>query len=87
MAPPPGALSCGATAISNNHGHSLTIPASDTDSTTDMTYDIAGVAGHSHLITLTPAQLQMIKVMTAVTVTSTVGGTPPHTHDVTVNCA
>lgn len=86
--PPPGALSCGATAVTNNHGHSLTIPAADVDSMVSMTYSIEGVAGHVHMVTLTPAQLAQIKAKSAVTVTSTLGGPAPgHMHDVTVNCA
>jgi len=51
------------------------------------TYSIVGSATHDHTVTLTPAQLQMIKAMSAVVVTSTIGGTPSHSHDVTVNCA
>jgi hypothetical protein len=65
----------------------LTIPSADVDSTTSKTYSILGVATHDHSVTLTPAQLSMIKVMTAVTVTSTAGGTPSHMHDVTCNCS
>lgn len=83
--PPPGALSCGATAISDNHGHVLTILAADLDSTVNMTYSIAGAAGHNHMVTLTPADFAQIKLKTAVTVRSTIGD--GHTHDVTVNCA
>jgi hypothetical protein len=85
--PPPGTLSCGATAISNNHNHALTIPAADVDSMVSKTYSIMGTATHDHQITLTPAQLAQIKVMNAITVTSTIGGAPSHTHDVTVDCA
>jgi hypothetical protein len=85
--PPPGTLSCGATAISDNHGHVLTIPAADVNSTVAKTYSIMGAATHDHTVTLTPAQLAMIKVMSAVVVTSTIGGSPSHSHDVTVNCA
>jgi hypothetical protein len=85
--PPPGTLACGATAISANHGHVLTIPAADVDSTINITYSIAGVSGHVHNVTLTPADFAMIKAKTPVTITSTLGGSPTHTHDVTVNCA
>ena len=85
--PPPGALTCGATAISANHGHSLTIPAADVESTVAKTYSIEGTAGHVHTITLSPQELAMIKAMTSVTVTSTLGGSPSHDHMVTVNCA
>jgi len=83
-------VSCSAVAISNNHGHSVTIPAADLDSATFMTYSIQGGADHGHTITLLPMQLQQIKAGTAVTVTSTVGASlydANHTHNVTVNCA
>ena len=83
--PPAGALSCGATAISDNHGHTLTIPAADVDSTVVKTYSIAGIADHNHTITLTPVQLAQIKAMTSVTVSSSVNLS--HFHAVTVNCA
>jgi hypothetical protein len=84
--PPAGGLTCNATAITNNHGHALLIPASDTDSLVDKVYNIVGAADHNHLVTLTAAQLAQIKAKTAVTVTSTAGG-DGHTHSVTVNCA
>lgn len=85
--PPPGTLSCGAsgTAISGNHGHLLTIPAADVDSMVDMTYNIQGSADHNHTVTLTVAQLRMIKAMNSVTVMSSIN--VAHDHDVTVNCA
>lgn len=84
--PPAGTLACAATAISNNHGHALLIPASDTDSMVAIVYSIVGAADHNHLVTLTAAQLAQIKSKTAVTVTSTMAG-DGHTHSVTVNCA
>jgi hypothetical protein len=84
--PPAGALSCGATDISANHGHVLTVPAMDVDSTVDKVYGIQGSADHSHLVTVTAAQLAQIKARTPVTVQSTPGG-DGHTHAVTVNCA
>lgn len=89
-APAPGpapapALACGAVAISANHGHVLSIPASDLDSTVSLMYDITGSADHSHTILLTPAQLQQIKAKAPVTVASSVD--LAHFHDVTTNCA
>ena len=84
--PPAGALSCGATAITGNHGHALVIPAVDVDSMVSIVYGIMAAADHNHLVTLTPAQLAQIKAKTAVTVTSTMGP-DGHTHVVTVNCA
>jgi len=78
--------SCGASgsAISGNHGHQLTIPLADLDSTVDKTYDIQGTAGHDHQITLTAAQLQMLKAGQTVTVGSTT--TLSHAHNVTTGC-
>lgn len=85
--PAPVALSCGATgtAIAGNHGHTLTIPQADLDSTTNMTYDIRGQSNHPHSVTLTPAQLAQIKAGTEVTVVSSEDSS--HTHAVTCNCA
>ena len=83
--PPATAQSCGATAIAGNHGHVLTIPATDVESTVDMVYSILGTADHNHLVTLTAAQLAQIKGKTALVVVSTIGG-DGHTHQVTVNC-
>jgi len=84
--PPPAALSCGATAIAGNHGHSLSIPAADVDSTVTMAYNIMGTADHNHLVTLNAAQLAQIKGKTAVVVISSMAG-DGHTHQVTVNCS
>lgn len=83
--PPPVALSCGATAVSANHGHALMIPAADVDSTVAKTYSILGTAGHDHTIDLTPAQLAQIKGKMSVAINSSV--TNGHFHAVTVNCA
>ncbi len=83
--PPPGGLSCGATAISANHGHTLAVPEADLDSLTNKTYSIRGSGDHDHTVVLTPAQLQLIKVKTAVLVNSSTE--MAHFHEVTVNCA
>ena len=74
-------------AISANHGHTLTIPAADLDSPTARTYDIAGVAGHSHQVTFSPAQLQQLKAGTTVAVASTPFPGDGHSHNVSVTCA
>ncbi|HQR22128.1 MAG TPA: hypothetical protein PLE54_15840 [Burkholderiaceae bacterium] len=84
--PPPAALSCGATAITGNHGHALSIPAGDVDSTVAVVYSILGTADHNHNVTLSAAQLAQIKGKSPVTVVSTIAG-DGHTHNVTVNCA
>ena len=79
-------MACGATgaAIAGNHGHQVTIPVADLDSTVDVTYNIQGTASHNHVITLTVAQLQMLKEGQDVTVGSSV--TLDHAHEVTSNC-
>ena len=85
--PPPSGQSCGATgaAIAGNHGHVLSIPSADLDSTTDLTYDITGSANHPHAVTFTPAQLQLLKSGQSVMVTSTTNSA--HDHVVTASCA
>jgi hypothetical protein len=89
-APPPAPAACGSsgTAIAGNHGHVLTIARADLDSMVAMTYSIAGIAGHDHMVSFSPAQLQTLKTGGAVTVTSTTGdgGLGPHTHNVTASC-
>ncbi|MFL6664286.1 MAG: hypothetical protein ACJ8G7_19105 [Rhizobacter sp.] len=80
---------CGAGAITNNHGHAVTIPSADLDATTNRTYSIMGTATHDHSITLTPAQLATLKGGGTVVVSSTVttaAGFGSHNHDVTVTC-
>jgi len=80
----PATLSCTDT-ISGNHGHVLTIAEADLDSTVDRTYDIKGSSGHTHTVTLTVANLQLLKAGTAVTVTSSSGA--GHSHDVRAVCS
>ena len=80
---------CGAGAITNNHGHAVSIPVADLDATTNRTYSIMGTATHDHSITLTPAQLATLKGGGTVVVSSTVttaAGFGSHNHDVTVTC-
>ena len=71
-------------AISANHGPTLVVPVADLDSTTNKTYGIQGTGDHNHTVVLTPAQLQLIKVKTAVVVNSS--SDMAHFHEVTVNC-
>jgi len=85
---PPGGLgSCSADggAISGNHGHSLSIPAADLDSATALSYSIRGSANHDHTVTLSAAQLAMLKADQSITVTSSTDSA--HDHSVTITCA
>lgn len=82
--PAPQDRACGATDISNNHGHTLVLGADQLDATTDLTLNIEGTAGHNHTVVLTAAQLAAIKAGTAVTVDSSTALT--HRHTVTAHC-
>lgn len=81
---PPAGTTCSASTITGNHGHALVIPRADLDSPTDKVYSIAGMAGHDHTVTLTPAMLATLKSGMAVTVGSSTNA--GHMHDVTVTC-
>lgn len=81
--PMPAAGTCGA-AIQDNHGHVLTIPIADLDSTTPRTYSIQGSADHSHNVTFSVAQLAQLKAGQIVSVMSTV--TLSHSHAIDERC-
>lgn len=80
-----GPVQCGATGISGNHGHSLTIPEADLSSMTDKVYSIQGSAGHDHTVTLTVAQLAALRAGQSVDVTSSTSAS--HNHVVTARCS
>lgn len=71
---------------STGHVHMVTIPASDLNATTDQTINTSVQLGHMHGVTLTVADLGTLKGGGQVTVTSTSGGTPAHTHMYSVSC-
>jgi hypothetical protein len=81
--PSPTPSSCGAD-ISGNHGHAFTIARADLDSATSVTRSIQGSSPHNHNVTLTPAQLQVLKAGGSVTVVSTTGD--GHDHSLLVSC-
>jgi hypothetical protein len=72
-------------ACAGNHGHVLTIAAADLDSTVDKVYDIRGTTGHTHSVTLTVANLRLLKAGTAVAVTSS--SEPGHSHQIQAACS
>lgn len=72
-------------AISNNHGHSLSVPAADVQAAAQKTYNIQGGSAHPHSITITAAQFGLLSQNQTFTVTST--NDAGHIHDVTVRCA
>ena len=71
--------------ISGNHGHTLSIPLADLDSTADKTYSIAGSSSHNHTVTFTPDQLKQLKAGQTVTVGSSTSF--QHAHNVTPSCS
>jgi hypothetical protein len=83
----PQAATCPTFSFTANHGHVLTIPIADLDSTTSKTYSIAGGAPHDHLVTLSVAQLRDLKVGRAVQGTTAPGSSDLHTHDFGGSCA
>jgi len=80
----PAGSGCAAT-ISDNHGHTLAITAADLDSTSDITRDIQGSAGHTHSVTFTAAQMAQLKAGNTVSVTSST--TLAHDHRISEHCA
>ena len=81
--PAPPVTGCSAS-ISGNHGHVLTIPSADLNSTVDMSYDIHGTADHTHTVTFSAAQLAQLKAGTSVSVNSTT--TLAHNHAISERC-
>jgi len=73
------------TAISANHGHTLTVKKADVMQGLEKTYSIAGSATHSHNVTLTANDFSSLQSNHSITVNSTTGD--GHTHAVTVSCA
>ena len=68
------------------HTHTLTIPASDLDATTDQTVNTGVTDSHMHMVTLTVANLGMLKGGGSVQVVSSQAGTPAHMHTYMVSC-
>ena len=70
--------------ISQNHGHSLAIPAGDIEAGAGKSYSIKGSADHNHDLALTADDFAMIMAGSEVTITST--NDDGHTHEVTIRC-
>jgi hypothetical protein len=73
--------------ISGNHPtpHSAVVTKAKIDAGGDVTLDIQGAASHSHTISLTAADMATLKAKGHVMLTSTEGGSDPHTHVVMFN--
>lgn len=81
----PGECTSGAwdTEITNNHGHLLRIPTADIAAGESKTYDIKGVADHTHGLVVTSEHFALLRRRQGFTTTSSI---TTHTHDVTVRC-
>ena len=74
-----------ATAISSNHGHSLTVSKEDIDAGVDKTYSIQGSSGHNHTIVVSSDNFNTLKSSKTIKIESSRDSS--HRHDVTVSCA
>lgn len=80
----PAGVVCRAS-ISQNHGHTITIPLADLDSSSPKTYGIKGTSDHDHQVTLDPTDLGQLKSGVSVQKTATASG-QTHDHVVTILC-
>ena len=73
--------------IDANHGHTISVTASDVAAGVDKTYNIQGTSDHAHMVTVTAANFATLQSNAngSVMVVSTSGGA--HTHSVTILCA
>ncbi|QED38973.1 hypothetical protein FK178_15165 [Antarcticibacterium arcticum] len=74
-------------AISANHGHTLTVSKEDVNAAVEKSYTLsqASTDNHIHEITISPTQFNTLKANNSISVTST--NQAGHTHSVTVSCA
>ncbi|CAN5722281.1 hypothetical protein BH11MYX3_BH11MYX3_28370 [soil metagenome] len=67
------------------HGHTMMVALADVTAGVEKSYDITGTAGHTHMVTVTAANMASLKTGGTVMVTSKTGS--GHSHAVTVLCA
>ncbi|WP_299530482.1 hypothetical protein [Ulvibacterium sp.] len=74
--------------ISENHGHSLTIPKEDILAAEEKTYDIQGFSDHTHTITLTVQDFTALKDVNPSRAVDIYTSTEnDHRHSVIIVCA
>jgi len=74
-----------ASSISSNHGHTITVSASDVSAGVEKTYNIQGSSAHSHSVTVTAANFASLANNQPVSVNSSSDN--GHTHSINVQCA
>ena len=72
-------------AIGGNHGHSLTVSKADVAAGIQKSYDISGMAGHGHTVTLSAQHFATLAQNNSVSVVST--NNLGHDHTIAVACA
>lgn len=75
---PPEWVSACTVTINTKDEHELIVPAADLDAKVEKTYDIQGIAGHAHQVTITAADFQKLTTPASVKLISTRGDA--HTH-------
>jgi hypothetical protein len=75
------------TAISSNHGHTVTLSQAEVDAGQAVTKQLTLASGHTHDVTLTAEMLQEVKAKKLLRLESTAGSTDSHTHCVSFNCS
>jgi len=74
-----------ATAITSNHGHSLTVSKADIDAGLEKTYSIQGTSGHDHTIIVSADNFNTLRTSKTIKIESSRDNS--HRHNVTVTCA
>jgi hypothetical protein len=69
------------------HTHTVSVPASALSSTTPQTFTTSDVGAHTHMITLSVADLGSLSSGQTVSAVSTENGSTPHTHTYMVSCS
>jgi hypothetical protein len=81
--PPEWVTACKAS-FTGKDEHELVIPVADLASTADRTYDVQGIAGHAHSLTLTAANFETLRKGGPVTTHTSRLEDDAHMHQVTV---
>lgn len=74
-----------ATAITSNHGHTLSVSKADIDAGVEKSYSIQGSSGHNHTVVVTSDNFNTLKTSKTLKIESSRDSS--HRHDVTVTCA
>ncbi len=75
------------TAIADNHGHTISVSATDVAGNADKTYDITGAGGHTHMVTVTAANFATLQSNANGSVQVTSTNTLGHMHTITITCS